>query len=159
MSPQSRLLFTFVASDLPLVRPFAESLRMSGSALTVDFSLTSEPFAAQRADYIRASLAVRIKRSLATICLFGPETFADDWVLWTLEQAHHHGRPIVGTPLTTSPAPEALDLLSALGATLLPPRAEVFTMRLAALPTERRPRPSDADLAVLTLRSMRHDAR
>ena len=78
---------------------------MSGDALSIDFSLTSEPFSTQRADYIRASLAVRVRRSLATVCLYGPGTFADDWVLWTLETAYREGRPIVGTPLTVAPLP------------------------------------------------------
>lgn len=156
---RSRLLFTFAESDLALVRPFAERLRMSGSALTVDFSLTSEPFAAQRSGYIRASLAVRIRHSLATVCLFGPDTFADDWVLWTLEAAHSFGRPIVAAPLTAAPSWQAIDLFTSLGAAIVPPKAELFARYLARIDEERGGPPSAAEEALLTLRAMAHALR
>jgi len=156
---RSRLLFTFAGGDLALVRPFAEQLRMSGGALSVDFSLSSEPFATQRSDYIRASLAVRIRRSLATICLYGPDTFADDWVLWALEASHRYGRPLVGVPLAACPMPEAVDLLTSLGAAIVPPRAELFTRHLAHIEEQRDGSPFVAETAVLTLRAMRHSLR
>lgn len=158
-SQSSRLLFTFAESDLVLVRPFAERLRMSGSALSVDFSVTSEPFAAQRSGYIRASLAVRIRRSLATVCLFGPDTFADDWVLWTLEAAHSLGRPIVAAPLTVAPSSQAIDLFTSLGAAIVPARAELFARHLARIAEERDGPPLAAQEALLTLRAMGHSLR
>lgn len=132
---------------------------MAGDALAVDFSLTSEPFCTQRADYIRASLYVRIRRSLATVCLFSPRTFADDWVLWTLETAYREGRPIVGTPLAGRALPAELDLFAALGADIVPPRADLLTRHVASI-DEQRSRPSAvAEAAALTLRAMRHPLR
>ncbi len=158
MSRHARLLFTFAPGDLAVVRPFAERLRAADDAVAVDFSLTSEPFATQRADYIRASLEVRIRRALATVCLFGPRTFADDWVLWTLETAHAGGRPIVAAPLV-APAPQAVDLFSALGAAIVPLRAESFVRHVAAI-EEGRTRPASvAEAAELALRAMRHPVR
>ena len=156
---RSRLLFTFAEGDLAVVRPFAERLRMSGDALSIDFSLTSEPFSAQRADYIRASLAVRVRRSLATVCLYGPQTFADDWVLWTLETAYREGRPIVGTPLTVAPLPDALDLFAALGAAVVPPKPELFKRHLASIDEQREPSSAVAEAAALTLHAMHHPLR
>ena len=157
MPPQqtkrSRLLFTFAEGDLGVARPFAERLRAADDALVVDFSLTSEPFATQRADYIRASLEVRIRRALATVCLFGPDTFADDWVLWLLETTHDHGRAIV------APSPQAVDLFSALRATIVPLRAESFVRHVAAI-EEGRVRPAAVgETATLVLRAMRHPVR
>jgi hypothetical protein len=152
------LLFTFAAGDLAVARPFAERLKASSGVLAVDLSLTSELFATQRADYIRASLDVRIRRATATVCLFGPQTLADDWVLWTLETAHLRGRPIVAAPLV-APTPEAIDLFSALGAAIVPLRAESFARHLAAI-EEGRARPSSvAESAMLALRAMRHPVR
>lgn len=132
---------------------------MSGDALSVDFSLTSEPFSTQRADYIRASLAVRVRRSLATVCLYGPRTFADDWVLWTLETAYREGRPIVGTPLTATPLPDALDLFAALGAAVVPPKPELLTRHVASIDERREPAAAVAEAAALTLFAMRHPVR
>jgi len=155
---RSRLLFTFAEGDLAVARPFAERLRATDEALTVDFSLTSEPFATQRADYIRASLEVRIRHALATVCLFGPDTFADDWVLWTLETAHGRGRPIVAAPLV-APSPQAVDLFSALGAAIVPLRAESFARHVAAI-EEGRARPASvAETEALALHAMRHPVR
>lgn len=154
----ARLLFTFAPGDLAVVRPFAERLRATADAVAVDLSLTSEPFATQRADYIRASLEVRIRRALATVCLFGPSTFADDWVLWTLETAHADGRPIVAAPLV-APSPRAVDLFSALGATVVPLRTESFTRHVAAIEEGRTQPASVAEVAVLALHAMRHPVR
>ena len=155
---RSRLLFTFAAGDLGVARPFAERLRAADDALAVDLSLTSEPFATQRADYIRASLEVRIRRALATVCLFGPDTFADDWVLWLLETTHDHGRAIVAAPIV-APSPQAVDLFSALRATIVPLRAESFVRHVAAI-EEGRVRPAAVgESAALVLRAMRHPVR
>ncbi len=155
----SRLLFTFSGDDLAIVRPFAEQLRAAGDDLSVDFSYTSEPFATQRSDYIRASLAVRIRNCRATVCLFGPQTFADDWVLWILETAHRYGRPIVATPLSTPALPEAVDLFTSLQAAIVPPRAELLARHTAALTERREGPPAVAEAAIMTLRAMRHLAR
>lgn len=155
---RSRLLFTFAAGDLGVARPFAERLRAADDALAVDLSLTSEPFATQRADYIRASLEVRIRRALATVCLFGPDTFADDWVLWTLEATHDCGRAIVAAPIV-APSPQAVDLFSALGAAMVPMRAESFVRHVTAI-EEGRLRPAAVgETATLVLRAMRHPVR
>ncbi len=155
---RSRLLFTFADGDLAVARPFAERLRATEEALAVDFSLSSEPFATQRADYVRASLEVRIRRALATVCLFGPGTFADDWVLWTLETAHGYGRAIVAAPIV-APSPQAVDLFSALGAAIVPMRAESFVRHVAAI-EEGRVRPAAVgETATLVLRAMRHPVR
>lgn len=132
---------------------------MSGDALSIDFSLTSEPFSAQRADYIRDSLAIRIRRSLATVCLYGPGTFADDWVLWTLETAYRERRPIVGTPLSLSPLPDALDLFASLGAAVVPPKPELFKRHVASIDELREPPSAVAEAAALTLHAMRHPLR
>ena len=154
----ARLLFTFAPGDLAVVRPFAERLKATDGTVAVDFSLTSEPFATQRAEYVRASLEVRIRRALATVCLFGPHTFGEDWVLWALETAHAGGRPIVAAPLVT-PSPRAVDLFSTLGAAIVPLRAESLARHVATL-EEGRTRPTAvAEAAVLAPRAMRHPVR
>lgn len=159
MTERSRLLFTFAAHDFARVRPLAEQVRMSGGTLSVDLGLTSEPFATQRADYIRASFAVRIRHSRATVCLFGPDTFADEWVLWTLETAHRFGRPLVGAPLVHAPAPAALDLLTSLGAVIVAPRVELLERHVAQIGERQEGPPPAAEAALLALRAMRHDMR
>jgi Thoeris protein ThsB, TIR-like domain len=141
------------------VRPLAELLRAAGDTPGIDFALTSEPFATQRADYIRASLAVRIRRCLATVCLFGPETLSDDWVLWTLATARYCGRPIVATSLDGAGAPQAMDLFAAVGAVLVPARAEAIARHVARLEERRRDQTSATEAAALVLRAMRHQMR
>ena len=151
-SQRSRLLFTFAEGDFAVVRPIAEQLRRENSDLFVDFSTTSEPFLAPQSEYIRASIAVRVRRSLATVCLFGPDTFADDWVLWTLEAAHSFARPIVGCPITASPDPDAQDLFLSLGAALVAPRPELLDRYLAGIDAERDGRPAVDEEAAVSLR-------
>lgn len=159
MSERQRLLFTFSACDFARVRPLAEQLRVSGASLSVDLGITSEAFATQRADYIRASFAVRVRRSLATVCLFGQDTFADDWVLWTLGTAQRLGRPIVGVPLVDAPAPAALRLFDWLGAAIVAPRADDLARHVAHLgERDDGQRPAEQE-AALVLRAMRHEVR
>ncbi len=159
MSERQRLLFTFAARDFTRVRPLAEQLRCSGDALAVDLGITSEPFATQRSDYIRASFAVRIRRSLATVCLFGHDTFADDWVLWTLETAHRLGRPIVGSPLVDVPAPAVVDLFDSLGAAIVAPHVDELARHVARIGERRDRSRATSEEAALVLRAMRHDVR
>jgi len=158
-SPRPRLLFTFAEGDLALARPLTEQVKAATDAPRVDIALTSEPFATQRSDYIRASLAVRIRHSLATVCLFSPRTLDDDWVLWTLATARHCGRPIVATPLDSARVPEAVDLLTAVGAVIVPARADAIARHVARLGERRAGSPLAAEAAALVLRAMRHETR
>mgnify|MGYP005840344611 CR=1 FL=1 len=159
MGERRRLLFTFDARDFACARALAEQFRLEGGRLSVDLGITSEPFATQRADYIRASFAARIRRSLAVVCLFGSDTFADDWVLWTLETAHRLGRPIVGSPLVHAPAPAAVDLFDSLGAAIVAPQAETLARHVSRIDRRREGSRPVAEEALLVLRAMRHDTR
>src|SRR5664280_3115423 len=88
-----RLFLTFSESDLAVVRPIAASLRQSGGGLALDYAVLRDPFATERSDLIRASLALRLKHSAAAVCLIGAGTAADEWVRWTLTAAGRRRRP------------------------------------------------------------------
>ena len=124
------LFVAFARDDLVLVRPVAEQLRNGATALQLDYSLRSEPFESEAADYIRASLRLRIARCAATLCLLGEETAHDPWVRWTLDTAQTLRRPLFGAPLGGAPPPAAAGLLTSMGGEIVPLRGEAIRARL-----------------------------
>jgi hypothetical protein len=153
-----KLFLTFAGGDLALVRPLAAQLRIAGG-LVVDYAVPSEPFAAQRSDLIRASLALRLKRCAATVCLFGAETLEDDWVRWTLATARQLRRPLLGAPFAGAASAEIADLLASIGAEIVPLRGEAIAQRLAHRPIQPRSEPLTADSLAGALRLMKHPLR
>src|SRR5664280_407330 len=115
-----RLFLTFSESDLAVVRPIAASLRQSGGGLALDYAVLRAPFATERSDLIRASLALRLKHSTAAVCLIGAGTAADEWVRWTLAAASELRLPLFGASLAGPPPADALDLLAGFGAEIIP---------------------------------------
>jgi hypothetical protein len=115
-----KLFLTFSEGDLPIVRPVAASLRLSGGGLALDYAVLREPFVAERSDLIRASLALRLKHSAAAVCLIGAGTAADEWVRWTLTAASELRLPLFGASLVGPPPADALDLLAGFGAEIVP---------------------------------------
>lgn len=155
-SERPRLLLTFAVCDLALVHPLAQELRQAGEGMSLDSGLVREPFEEQRAEYIRASLAMRIRSAAATLCLVGDATLDDAWVRWTLAAARELGRPLLGAPLRGAPLPEALDRLAALGVEIVAPNAPAIAARL---PHDGRrllrAEPGGIDALALALRAMR----
>ena len=125
-----RLFLTFSEGDLPIVRPVAAGLRLSGGGLSLDYAVLRDPFATERADLIRASLALRLKRSAAAVCLIGAGTAADEWVRWTLAAASELRLPLFGASLAGPPPADALALLAGLGAEIVPLDGAVIAHRL-----------------------------
>jgi len=125
-----RLFLTFSEGDLPIVRPVAASLRLSGGGLALDYAVLRDPFATERSDLIRASLALRLKRSAAAVCLIGAGTAADEWVRWTLAAASELRLPLFGASLAGPPPADALDLLAGFGAEIVPLDGAVIARRL-----------------------------
>jgi hypothetical protein len=125
-----RLFLTFSEGDLPSVRPFAANLRLSGGGLALDYAVLREPFATERSDLIRASLALRLKHSAAAICLIGAGTVGDEWVRWTLAAASELRLPLFGASLSGPPPAEAVDLLAGLGAEMIPLDGAVIAHRV-----------------------------
>jgi hypothetical protein len=154
-----RLFLTFAASDLALARPVTAQLRTACSSLALDYAVPSEPFAAQRSDLIRASLALRLRRSAATVCLFGAGTLEDAWVRWTLAAARQLCHPLLGAPLSDDGSGAVAELLSSLGAEIVPLRGEAIARRLDRRPLLPRSEPLTADVLAGTLRLMRHAQR
>jgi len=115
-----RLFLTFCEGDLPVVRPIAADLRLSGGGLALDYAVVRDPFVTERADLIRASLTLRLKRSAAAVCLIGAGTAADEWVRWTLSAARELQLPLFGASLAGAPPTDAVDLLAGLGAEIVP---------------------------------------
>jgi hypothetical protein len=156
---RQRLFLTFAAGDLVRVREFAVELRECGGGIAVDYSLPSQPFAAQRAEIIRASLVLRIQHCAATVCLLGAETLENDWVMWTLGAARSLGRPIIGAPLAARPPAEAARRLAAFGADVVPLTGAAIVSHLQ--PRHEAPPQGPAAAGVLdhVLRLMMHRAR
>jgi hypothetical protein len=121
-----KLFLTFAGGDLALVRPLAAQLRSSAGGLVLDYAVPREPFAAQRSDLIRASLALRLKRCAATVCLFGAETLEDDWVRWTLAAAQQLRHPLLAAPFAGASSGDVADLLASIGAEIMPLRGEAW---------------------------------
>jgi len=153
-----RLFLTFAGVDLALARPVAAQLRGAGG-LALDWAVSSEPFSAQRSDLIRASLAMRLKRCAATICLFGAETLDDDWVRWTLATAQRYHHPLLGAPFAGAASGDVAELLASIGADIVPLRGEAIMQRLARRPVLPRTEPLTADDIAGALRLMRHPLR
>jgi len=154
-----RLFLTFAGADLALARPAAAQLRGAGGGLTLDWAVSSEPFAAPRSDLIRASLALRLKHCVATVCLFGAETLEDDWVRWTLAAAQQLRHPLLGAPLAGAAPGDLADLLASIGAEIVPLRGEAIAQRLARRPVLPRTEPLTADALAGALRLMKHPLR
>ncbi len=145
---QTRVYFAFAPADLVVVTSMVDDLKQLRPGITIDYAPTSEPFAVERSDYIRASLALRIRRAAALICLFRSDVLRDDWVLWSLEVAHRLGIPLVGTPLGGTTAPAALDLLSSAGVDIVPCEARALSAQLGeSLARPRVTTPVDETLA------------
>ncbi len=125
-----RLFLTFCEGDLAAVRPVAAGLRVSGGGLALDYAVLHEPFAAERSDLIRASLALRLKHSSAAICLIGAATATDEWVRWTLAAARELRVPLLGASLAGPPPAEAVDLLAGFGAEIVPLDGAVIAHRV-----------------------------
>jgi hypothetical protein len=154
-----RIFLTFAAADLALARPVTAQLRTACGGLALDYAVPSEPFAAQRSDLIRASLTLRLKHSAATICLFGAGTLEDDWVRWTLAAARQLCHPLLGAPLSGEGSGAVAELLTSLGAEIVPLRGEAIMQRLARRPVLPRTEPLTADDLAGALRLMKHSLR
>ena len=157
---QPLLFVAFARDDLVLARPVAEQLRAGTGALQLDYSLRGESFHTEAADYIRASLKLRIARCAAMLCLVGAHTTEDPWVRWTLATAQALKRPLFGAPLAGAPSLAAADLLASLGGELVPLSGEAIRERLSR---ERRhvvpPPPPHAGPLALTLELFRRQLR
>ena len=153
-----RLFLTFAGVDAAAARPLALQLRSAGG-LSLDYAVPSEPFAAQRSDLIRASLTVRLKRCAATVCLFGAETLEDDWVRWTLAAAQQLRHPLLGAPFAGAASGEVAEMLTTLGAEIVPLRGEAIVQRLARRPERPRSERLTADALADTLRLMKRPLR
>ena len=159
MQVRPRLFLTFAGADLETVRPVAAQLRRADGGFALDYAVPSEPFAAQRSDLIRASLALRLKRCAATVCLFGAGTLEDDWVRWTLATAQTIRHPLLGAPFTGVTSNEVADLLASIGAEIIPLRSEAIAQRLARRPLLPPTEPLTVDTLAGALSLMRHPLR
>jgi hypothetical protein len=156
---RQKLFLTFAGADLALARPVVAQLRTAGGGLTLDWAVSNEPFSTQRSDLIRASLAQRLKRCAATVCLFSAATLEDDWVRWTLATAHRLRHPLLGAPFAGVASEDVAELLASIGAEIVPLRGEAIARRLThrpALPRAERLTPDDL---VAALWMMRHPLR
>ena len=157
-TPERPTLFlTFAEDDLTLVQPFAAQLSQGGS-LILDYGVASERLAAVTPGIVQASLAQRLRRCLAVMCLFSEGTLEDAWVQWTLEAAARLGKPLLGARLADE-AWDTEDLLGYLGVKLLPLQVEAIRRQLPSCAgASRFERPSPSAL-LLALQSLRHPLR
>lgn len=94
-----RAFLSFVEEDLDLVNLFRGQAKNENNDLEfADYSL-KEPFNSRNADYIARRITEKIKRSLLTICLYGPTTYKSQWVIWELNKTLELGRPIMGVSI------------------------------------------------------------
>jgi hypothetical protein len=153
-----RVFLTFAGDDVAQVRPLAASLRGAGVAL-LDYAVPGEPFTAQRADLIRASLALRLKRCAATVCLYGTRTLDDEWVRWTLAAAQELRLPLLGAPLDVTAGHGVADLLRSIGAEIVPLRADAIRDVLPRTHHTPRHEPLTVESLAHTLRMMKQPLR
>ena len=155
---RQRVFLTFATGDLALARPVTARL-VAGGGLALDQALTSEPFAGDRGDFIRASLLTRLRHCTSALCLYGASTAGDDWVRWALEAAAELRLPLLGAALPGDPDREAERFLTRLGADIVPLDRDVIVAKARSLATRRVTRALDAASIVETLHLMRHPLR
>jgi hypothetical protein len=155
---RQRVFLTFAAGDLAQARP-AAALLVADGGLALDHGLTSEPFAGERGDIIRASLLTRLRHCTGALCLYGARTTDDDWVRWALEAAAELRLPLLGAALSGSAARDSERYLTRLGAELVPLNAEAIVARTRSVSTRRFTPALDARSIAETLHLMRHPIR
>lgn len=155
---RQRVFLTFAAGDLQRVRPITTRLRADG-ALALDHGLSSEPFATERGEIIRASLLARLRRCTGALCLYGSQTFEDAWVRWALETAAELRLPLLGAALSDETASDSERFLTSLGAELVSLSDVAIAARAKAVGVRRRVAPIDAAWIAETLYLMRHPLR
>jgi hypothetical protein len=155
---RQRVFLTFASGDLSRARPVAARL-LAGGGIALDQGFTSEPFAGQRGDIIRASLSTRLRHCASALCLYGASTTDDDWVRWALETAADLRLPLLGVALPGEVAADSERYLTRLGAELVPLVRDDIVARTRSLATRRGARPLDAASIVATLHLMRHPVR
>jgi hypothetical protein len=158
-SGTARVYFAFAPADLALVRPVIDEVRRARPGFVVDYAMTGEPFAAEHAEYIRASLTLRLRRAAAAVCLFRADVLRDDWTLWTVEVAHALRLPVIGASLEREVSPSAAELLSSAGVDIAPFEALALSRRLDTGLARPRRLPPATDALALPLRFMWHPLR
>lgn len=158
-SDRQRVFLTFAAGDLARARPVTARLRADG-ALLLDHGLSSEPFASERGEFVRASFMARLRRCTGALCLYGARTLDDAWARWALETAANLQLPLLGVPLPGELARESERFLTDLGAELVPLSCATIADRARAVAGDRRRLvPIDAASLAETLYLMRHPLR
>jgi hypothetical protein len=156
-TPQ-RVFLTFATGDLAQARPVTARLVAAGG-ISLDQALTSEPFASQRGDIIRASLLTRLRHCTSALCLYGARTADDDWVRWALETAAELKLPLLGAALPGEDTWDAERYLTRLGAELVPLNSDAIITRARAVSARPVRRAIDATSIAETLHLMRHPLR
>jgi hypothetical protein len=152
---RQRVFLTFAACDLTQARPVTARL-VAGGGIALDQALSSEPFASDRGEIVRASLLTRLRHCASALCLYGARTAEDDWVRWALETAARLKLPLLGAALPGESARDTECYLSTLGAELVPLSRDAILARTKSFPPRhRRPALDVASLAE-TLHLMRH---
>jgi hypothetical protein len=155
---RQRVFLTFAAGDLIQARPVAARL-LAGGGIALDQAFTSEPFAGQRGDIIRASLLTRLRHCASALCLYGARTTDDEWVRWALEAAADLRLPLLGVALPGEASGDSERYLERLGAELVPLVRDDIVARAHSLAAGRTTRRLDAASIVETLHLMRHPIR
>ena len=154
---RQRVFLTFAVGDLARARPVTARL-VAGGGIALDQALSSEPFASDRGDIVRASLLTRLRHCTSALCLYGARTADDDWVRWALEAAAELKLPLLGAALSDEAAWDTERYLSRLGAEIVPLSRDAILERARSFPSRRGPAIDVATLAE-TLHLMRHPLR
>jgi hypothetical protein len=155
---RQRVFLTFAAGDLAQARPVTARL-LAGGGIFLDQALTSEPFASQRGDIIRASLLTRLRHCTSALCLYGARTRDDLWVRWALEAASELRLPLLGAALPGEGTWDAERFLTRLGAELVPLNRDAIVTRASAMSSHPDPHAIGAASITETLHLMRHPLR
>src|SRR5437016_917856 len=94
-----RAFLSFVQEDLNLVNLFRGQAKNERFDLEFDDYSIKEPFDSRNAGYIGRGISQQIKLATLTICLYGPTTYASQWVNWELKKTLEMGKPIMGVAL------------------------------------------------------------
>ncbi|HEX6945181.1 MAG TPA: TIR domain-containing protein [Casimicrobiaceae bacterium] len=155
---RQRVFLTFAAGDLVQARPVTARL-LAGGGIALDHGLTSEPFAGERGDFIRASLLARLRHCTSLLCLYGSRTLEDDWVRWSLQSAAELRLPLLGASLPGPVAYESERGLAGLGVEIVPLDREAILTKARWAASHRPARTLDAASIVETLHLMRRPLR
>jgi len=119
--PQRRSVFiSFATEDLDEVNLLRGQAKNENAGFVfIDRSL-QEPFASERAEYIKQGIRQRINQSSVTLVYLTSNTAKSDWVDWEIQESVRLGKGVIGVYKGEGPPPQLPRAIVEIRAKLVP---------------------------------------